>query len=814
MSGTDALRTALVSDGLLGEHSEHLSAHLSSLMLLPSREAQLAMLKEQCGIPKLGQRIKIVHHLERARTALPLPDVSDVDFHTAHLSVHAAAPAVQDSGTAAASTMPSSSTQGSQRWRVAHFPGVAVRTAPSLSSPKAAERLVSTWTEVEVAEVTDGWARLIPSALESQVSSRGEQWMLVDGEHAGIGHSLMQPIEAEHAVALDEARRLVREANLMVETVTDSKATFDGRGKQLVRALDGLRAARELVADLPTAVAEREQMLVRRQLCVAYACLHPEALLLPVRDVSSQALRGPLPSAPNAHDPSTPAASSSGAAASISDDTRGREPLSPPSLASRAYQASAADCVHSVHLAAWEIVHAGHEVSQHLRKICPSHFGMWQEVMSFMSVAIAALGWLDLPKLVPNGVSKALDDLDAEIRARRDRLHPTPPTRQPLLDEIRNLSASLVDDGSTLNSWAAHVFASFATEAGIKEMASSGLVVRTDVERCRADEFAVAIRQVASELDLQTPAYALDSSVGGELVGGGSDGDGPQRHLADDWDADSHGGRDSQIISTAASVIYRAVHLGLMHHMKKQFERGLVARMRLAPGESGGRYRCVAPERLRSAGLRSLIAPSDVEELRRERIVVIDDVIEPGLLRMAQAEAKAFAAEGAMKGEHNATCNPGEVSIELGLWDEGVLRALEKNRPGLYHCIRSLWNLPSMLGPALDLQMRVPQTVLLASYPPGALYHRHYDSYGGKDIPRLITVLLYLIWDPQRGGQLRALNSGPPGEPREPFDIEPRPGRLCVFYSQEVEHQVLSSEGDRYALTLWIWDVRKDSSGR
>ena len=45
------------------------------------------MLKEQCGIPKLGQRIKIVHHLERARTALPLPDVSDVDFHTAHLSV-------------------------------------------------------------------------------------------------------------------------------------------------------------------------------------------------------------------------------------------------------------------------------------------------------------------------------------------------------------------------------------------------------------------------------------------------------------------------------------------------------------------------------------------------------------------------------------------------------------------------------------------------------------------------------------------------------------------------------------------------------
>ena len=54
----------------------------------------------------------------------------------------------------------------------------------------------------------------------------------------------------------------------------------------------------------------------------------------------------------------------------------------------------------------------------------------------------------------------------------------------------------------------------------------------------------------------------------------------------------------------------------------------------------------------------------------------------------------------------------------------------------------------------------------------------------------------------------------PPDAPREPFDVEPRPGRLCVFYSQEVEHQVLKSEGDRFALTLWIWDTKKDRTGR
>mmetsp|Transcript_22986 Transcript_22986/g.58510 ORF Transcript_22986/g.58510 Transcript_22986/m.58510 type:complete len:84 (-) Transcript_22986:115-366(-) len=82
------------------------------------------------------------------------------------------------------------------------------------------------------------------------------------------------------------------------------------------------------------------------------------------------------------------------------------------------------------------------------------------------------------------------------------------------------------------------------------------------------------------------------------------------------------------------------------------------------------------------------------------------------------------------------------------------------------------------------------------------------DSYGGRDIPRLITVLLYLSWEPQSGGQLRV------HLPDGPQDIDPVPGRVCIFYSQEVEHQVHMSEGQRRALTLWIWDVKKDESGR
>ena len=97
---------------------------------------------------------------------------------------------------------------------------------------------------------------------------------------------------------------------------------------------------------------------------------------------------------------------------------------------------------------------------------------------------------------------------------------------------------------------------------------------------------------------------------------------------------------------------------------------------------------------------------------------------------------------------------------------------------------------------------------MLARYPTGARYRRHLDSYAGRDIPRLVTALLYLAWRPQQGGQLRC------HLPDGPRDFEPLPGRLVVFMSQEVEHEVLPSVGDRLALTLWIWDVKKDALGR
>ena len=328
-----------------------------------------------------------------------------------------------------------------------------------------------------------------------------------------------------------------------------------------------------------------------------------------------------------------------------------------------------------------------------------------------------------------------------------------------LESDVAILGDSQADDRTALARWEASVRLMMSTPAGRQEMVQGGLAEQPHVDACTE----------------------------GELLSGS--------------------GR-------ARRVLLGGIHMGLLHHAKRKMESGIAQCTRQGPGVTGGRYRCVAPERVFTAGLASLFgedAPTiaaNVETLRHDRLVVLDGVLPANVLIAAQAEASKLEALGRLRGEHKSSCNPGEISTEFGLWDAHRRRQLKAESPALYQTVQRMWNLGAELGTPLGLEVRVPQVFLLASYPPGALYHVHMDSYGGRDVPRLLTVLLYLEWKPQRGGQLRALLKD------GMRDIDPVPGRLCVFFSQEVEHEVLASLGQRRALTLWIWDVKKDEQGR
>lgn len=117
-------------------------------------------------------------------------------------------------------------------------------------------------------------------------------------------------------------------------------------------------------------------------------------------------------------------------------------------------------------------------------------------------------------------------------------------------------------------------------------------------------------------------------------------------------------------------------------------------------------------------------------------------------------------------------------------------------------------------------------SVMVARYPGGGThYARHFDSLPEHEEPRRrLTAVFYLNpdWLTEHGGCLRAyipasiaslvpgtieLKSGllSSGESEWAVDIEPRLDRLVLFASDWLEHEVLPSNAERYALTTFFY---------
>lgn len=86
-------------------------------------------------------------------------------------------------------------------------------------------------------------------------------------------------------------------------------------------------------------------------------------------------------------------------------------------------------------------------------------------------------------------------------------------------------------------------------------------------------------------------------------------------------------------------------------------------------------------------------------------------------------------------------------------------------------------------------------------YPVGTRYQRHLDQFRSDD-HRKLSVICYLNpdWHPDQGGQLRLyLKSGI-------LDVLPEGGKLAIFRSDLIEHEVLPATRERYSLTGWAID--------
>lgn len=99
-----------------------------------------------------------------------------------------------------------------------------------------------------------------------------------------------------------------------------------------------------------------------------------------------------------------------------------------------------------------------------------------------------------------------------------------------------------------------------------------------------------------------------------------------------------------------------------------------------------------------------------------------------------------------------------------------------------------------------DLEMH------LAIYPAGSFYRRHLDVFK-QGVGRKLSIVCYLnqAWTPEDGGQLRLYLKDENGA-EQPLDIAPLGGRLVIFLSEELEHEVLLAHRQRYSITGWARD--------
>ncbi|MFZ5439595.1 MAG: 2OG-Fe(II) oxygenase [Myxococcota bacterium] len=187
--------------------------------------------------------------------------------------------------------------------------------------------------------------------------------------------------------------------------------------------------------------------------------------------------------------------------------------------------------------------------------------------------------------------------------------------------------------------------------------------------------------------------------------------------------------------------------------------------------------------------LRHILGAREVERLGEDGYFVHDGFLGAELARRVRDEARLVPLRRAgVRREHTLddTVRNDEIAWLAPENTSGALREAVAR----FTALQDVVNEGAWLGlRRFDLQ--------LARYGPGGKYVRHLDAFPGQDNRRL-TAIVYLNdgWTPAAGGQLQVFAA-------VPRIVEPILDRLVVFRSELIEHEVLESHAERWALAAW-----------
>lgn len=179
-----------------------------------------------------------------------------------------------------------------------------------------------------------------------------------------------------------------------------------------------------------------------------------------------------------------------------------------------------------------------------------------------------------------------------------------------------------------------------------------------------------------------------------------------------------------------------------------------------------------------------------VESLRRD----VQNLRQAGRFHTTARNEQLSAIDQEMRLGESCFLNKNNMQLTEGVSNQARSRTLEQ-----LGCLRDVLGAMSKvdLEPSLD-------DLLYVYYPTGGFYKRHVDTTPESHavVLRVFSILLYLneqSWSLLDGGQLRMF---PPNGGY--VDVLPTGGRLVVFQSDLIPHEVLETARPRMALVGWF----------
>jgi SM-20-related protein len=173
---------------------------------------------------------------------------------------------------------------------------------------------------------------------------------------------------------------------------------------------------------------------------------------------------------------------------------------------------------------------------------------------------------------------------------------------------------------------------------------------------------------------------------------------------------------------------------------------------------------------------------------------------------LSQQEVEAILQVGEFQSDSSAFKKAGignskSLQIQEAIRGDYIQWLDKNNSPtSVLVYLNRLDELVNFLNQALFLSLKDFE-VHMTVYPAGSFYKRHLDQFK-QDDHRKLSVICYLNkdWQEEHGGQLRMYL------PDRSFDVLPLSGRLVIFRSDQIEHEVLPATRPRLSITGWILD--------